>query len=328
MAASDPVRMRCVAFITALLCSAALVACGGPEFVHSNPFDPSVPVTLRINGPDKTVAQFDTVRFKVVTDPAYDYGSAVWSATGGLEKLDDNGTFRAPRIGQFSGPVQVTATLGPRTAQATVMVTYQPVSFRMRSCADSSRTITINALDTTAVACATVYDARGGVISVYGMPISVVARSLDTSVAAVPTPAQVKSVANGTTKVVYSFNNVSDTLDVVVRQEVTTMTISPSSCSDRSISMKVGSTLQLSLGAPAFDATGHPVTDPTLIQDAIASAGWWMGPRGTVSITQSGLVTAVYPSLPNDFELVGYDWHRNPRYDTFGTTVCNILVVP
>ena len=86
MAASDPVRARRVAVCVALIGAVAVADCGGGEYVHSNPFDPVVPVTLRIEGPDKTVAQFDTVRFKVVTDPVYDYGSAVWSATGGLEK--------------------------------------------------------------------------------------------------------------------------------------------------------------------------------------------------------------------------------------------------
>jgi hypothetical protein len=336
MAASDPVRARRVAVCVALIGAVAVADCGGGEYVHSNPFDPVVPVTLRIEGPDKTVAQFDTVRFKVVTDPVYDYGSAVWSATGGLEKLDENGTFRAPRTGQFSGPVQVTATLGPRKAQATVMVTYQPASFRMRNCTDGSRTIQISALDSTAQPCVTVYDARGGIISVYGIPISLVATSLDTSVAAVPNPGQVRSVGNGTTKVVYSFNGISDTLAVVVRQQVTSLTISPSSCSDRTLLIPVGTTVQLTLGAPAFDATGHPVTDPTEIQNAIASAGWYMGSDSPfyITLTQGGLVTGAFQSIiPGNpygsvFATVGYFWRRNSGGDTFGGSICYIGVTP
>jgi hypothetical protein len=332
MAASDHVRARRVAITLALLCSPALVDCGGGEFVRSNPFDPVVPVSLRIEGPDKTVAQFDTVRFKVTTDPAYDHDSAVWSVTGVLEKLDENGTFRAPRIGQYSGPVQVTATIGPRKAQATIMVTYQPASFRMRGCADSSRTIEISALDTIAQACATVYDARGGVISVWGIPIPIVATPLDTSIATTPNAAQVRSVRNGTTRVVYSFNGVLDTLSVVVRQRVTSMTISPSSCSDKSLIMPLGSTLQLKVGAPAFDATGNPVTDSTEIQNAIATARWGTN-SSYVSITSGGLVTAVFPSVNpppyfSFYAIVGYSWRRNPVSDTYGSTVCYIAVAP
>lgn len=333
MAASDHVRARRIAITVALLCSPGLANCGGGELLRNNPFDPVVPVTLRVEGPDKTVAQFDTVRFKVITDPAYDYGSAVWSATGGLDKLDESGTFRAPRIGLYAGPVQVTATIGPRKAQATIMVTYQPASFRMRSCADSSRTIVISALQTTAEACATVYDARGGVISVWGIPIPLVATPLDPSIATAPNAAQVRSVRNGTTKVVYSFNGVFDTLTVVVRQRVTSLTISPSSCSDKSLIMKLGSTLQLTLGAPAFDATGNPVTDTTEIQDAIATASWWHSGTGYVSITRDGLVTAQFPSVRpppffTSYATVGYSWRRNPISDTYGNTVCYIAVAP
>jgi len=326
MAASDRMRMHRIGFTCALLGAATLVGCGG-EFVHSNPFDPAVPVTLRIEGPDKTVAQFDTVRFKLTTDPAYDFGAVVWSATGGLEKLDENGTFRAPRIGLYSGPVQITAALGPRKAQTTVMVTYQPASFRMYSCADSSRTITITALDTVGGACATVYDARGGFISSNSSPpLPIIATSLDTSIATINVLSSgVRSVRNGTTRVVYRANGISDTLNVVVRQRLASLTLTPPPCPAGLITMKVGSTVQLNLSTPGFDATGHPMADTTEAQAALASARWWRSGSDRVTVSPDGLVTAVYPYGGGDY--VGYSWQGDQIF-TSSVAWCFVMVEP
>jgi hypothetical protein len=309
MAASDRLRRSRHAALVAVVCAIALVDCG--EFVRTNPFDPNVPVTLRIEGPTQTVAQFDTVRFTVTTSPEYDHDPAVWSVTSGfLEKLDENGTFRAPRIGVYSGPVQVTARIGTRSTFTSLQVTYQPASFRMFSCDDSSRTIGISSLDATANACGTAYDARGAVLNTYGPPpVSLVATSLDPSTVTIGLqPAQVRSVRNGATKVVYSWNGRADTLSVSVRQKVASLKVTPAACGDINapLRMTLGSTLQLSLGPEAYDSTGHPVTDDVAVQAALSLARWYSS-RGYVTVSADGFVTPYFAG----YEILGYTLPRS-----------------
>ena len=311
MAASDRVRTGRKAGLVAIVCAVALVDCG--DFVRTNPFDPSVPVTLRIDGPTQTVAQFDTVRFTVTTTPEYDHEPAVWSVTGGfLEKLDENGTFRAPRIGVYSGPAQVTARIATRSTFTSVQVTYKPASFRMFSCDDSSRTIAVSSLDATANACGTAYDAHGGVLNTYGAPAvtPLVATSLDaTTVAIGVQPTQVRSIRNGTTKVVYSWNGMTDTLAVAVRQKVATLKVTPAACGDADVRLRMtlGSTAQLSLGPEAYDSTGHPVTDTVAVQAAVSLARWYSS-RGLVTISADGIVTSYFQG----YDVLGYALPRSP----------------
>jgi len=326
MAASDHARVRRVAVTMAVLCAAALVACSG-EFARNNPFDPAVPVELHIEGPDKTVAQFDTVHFTLVTEPDFDHGPVEWTASRELEKLDENGTFRAPRVFGVGGFVDITARTAARTATKRITISYQPASFRVHNCADTtSRTIELAALDTTAFVCATVYDARGGILDpAYGFqPIPLVTRSLDTSVVTTESPSgtnAVRSVGNGTTQVVYSFNGVPDTMTVVVHQRVAYFTRTPTTCSDYSITMPVGSTMQLTVGTPAFDVTGHPVTDPAEIQAALASVSW-ASVNGNVSVTPAGLVTA----KNQGFDTVVYYLTSAQNFVPYGP--CFVTVTP
>jgi len=81
---------RAAVVIAALVSGMTASSCG--EFTHNNPFDPAVPVTLTIHGPDSAFSQFDTLRFTVTTDPVYDYDDVEWLISG-LQKIDNNGTW-------------------------------------------------------------------------------------------------------------------------------------------------------------------------------------------------------------------------------------------
>jgi len=279
--------------------AAMLMANSCADFAHTNPFDPAVPVTLTLSGPDSTFAQFDTVRFKVTTDPAYDYDPPEWSLDG-LVRLDNNGTYQVRAITAYgSEPTQVTISvkIGPRTATKTVTVTFRPKTLQVRNCADDSRNVTFTALGPQSgmALCTNVLDARGGVIATTAdvPPYTLAARALDTTVvqafARGLTP-----ITNGTSLVVFTYGPVSDTVNVTVKQKATWLTISPGICSTTPLS--IGQPVQLSVGAPGFDVYHTPLVDPTLAQregqDMRWQLTWYDSTKAPpVNVTPLGLVT-------------------------------------
>jgi hypothetical protein len=306
MAGSDRSRIgyrfgASAAFVALLLTNSCA------DFTHTNPFDPAVPVTLTMSGPDSTFAQFDTVRFTVTTDPAYDYDPPEWSLDG-LVRLDNNGTYQVRPIEQYaSKPTQVTISvkIGPRTATKVVNVTFRPKTLRVRNCADDSRSVTFNAFGPLSGVslCTTVLDARGGIIAKNAdvIPYTLTARALDSNVVQA-FPRGLDAVGNGTSLVVFTYGPVSDTMTVTVQQRARYLTISPFLCNGPPLS--VGQSVQLTVGAPGRDAGQNLLIDQSVAQRQGQDMRWqvtWYDSTKTppVDITPLGLLTA---------KAAGYTW--------------------
>ena len=299
--------------VAALLAAMSASNCG--EFARTNPFDPAVPVTVTVTGPDSAFGQFDTLHFAFTTDPAYDHGLVEWQLSG-LQKLDNNGAYRVGPIENYSGkPVTVTVkvTVDSRTGSKLVSVVFPPAGLRVRTCQTNAREVTFASLTQWVDLCVSVVDVRGGVISMNAENPPATARVIDPTVASTGFR-RVTAVGNGTTAVVYNFGALADTFTVTVKQVVASLTVSPTRCTgssaDPPVVMNVGDTLRLALSAPAYDLWSQPVTDPATIQRAIQDARWGLvTPSGAISVTPDGLVKALapgfvrvearFPTLPN-----------------------------
>lgn len=295
-------------FGAAAAVAAMLLANSCTDFTRTNPFDPAVPVTLTVSGPDSTFSQFDTVKFTVKTDPAYDYDPPEWSL-GGLLRLDNNGTYQVRDIasyGRRATQVTISVKIGPRTATKSVIVTFQPKALRVRNCSDGTRTVTFTALGPQSAVwlCTTVVDARGGVIvqDADAPPYTLVARVLDSSVVK-GSSRVLEPAGNGTTQVVYTYGPVSDTVTVSVQQKARWLTIAPSGiCSGPPLS--IGQSVQMTVGAPGRDANQVPLIDQTLAQregqDMRWQVTWYDSTKPPpLSITPLGLITT---------SAAGYTW--------------------
>lgn len=298
---------RAAVVIAALVSGMTASSCG--EFTHNNPFDPAVPVTLTVHGPDSAFSQFDTLRFTVTTDPVYDYDDVEWLISG-LQKIDNNGTYQVGPIQNYSGQparVAVSVRIGSRTASKDVNLVFKPAGASASFCRslpgnafllDTARSKALAWIGQSQEVCTNVVDAHGGVIST-SRQLSSSARSLDTTVARItPVSATIVAAGNGTTGIVLTNGARVDTLMVTVRQVVTSLTVTPAACvpsSGVAMVMALGDTLRLTLGAPAYDLGRTQVTDPAIIQQAVAAATWGPYPfQGAVPIgvTTDGLVTA------------------------------------
>lgn len=308
MAGSERTRFGRGALLAAALLSAMSASdCG--EFAHTNPFDPAVPVTLSIAGPDSAFAQFDTVHFTVSSDPSYDYAEVIWG--GGLQRIDDKGTYRVPPIeGSAGKPFKATITVqvDSRVVTKTVDVVFRPAVFRARNCADDSRQVTVDAIGEAIIICTFAYDAHGGFIgrNVEIAPDKLIERSLDTTIVKPsPFPRGYTSVGNGTTSLVFKYGALADTVQVTVRQVMQSLTlVSPTGCTGANpLNLAVGQQIQLSLGGPARDRNGYVIDDPVAMQRAVADMRWSLReyrrddgtipPIPPVSVTPGGSVTAM-----------------------------------
>ena len=291
--------MTCAVGIVALALGITATSCG--EFVRNNPFDPAVPVKVTIEGPDSAFAQFDTLHFTLTTDPAYDYAGLVEWQIGGLQKIDNNGTYQVGPIATYSGqPTRVTVgvRIGTRTASKEVNVVFRPVGFSARFCQGDSLADSVSSFAATATVCTTVLDARGGVIATNPTDPLITARVLDTLVARIANDRVIVPTGNGSTRVVFSYKGSADTLSFTVRQQVARLTFTPAACYqgyNYQVPMNLGDTLRVKLGAPGYDSGDYVVTDPATVQAAAAQIVWEEVPRfGSVpiSVTPDGLLTA------------------------------------
>jgi hypothetical protein len=306
--ASERTRHRRGALLAiTVLLTISVSDCG--EFAHTNPFDPAVPVNVTITGPDSAFAQFDTLHFALTTDPAYDYADVQWEMSG-LQRIDNSGTYRVGAIENYAAKpitVTVTARVDSRTASKTVNVVFRPAVFRARNCVDDSRSLTLDALADFIFVCTAAYDRHGGFIgkNVEIAPDQLVEQSLDTTIVKRSPSARIyTTVGNGTTSLVFKYGALADTMQVTVRQAVRGLTlVSPANCySGLGVPLSVGQQVQLSIGAPARDRNGYVVTDPVLVQRAVADMSWSLiayrrydgtiPPIPPVSVTPEGLVTA------------------------------------
>jgi hypothetical protein len=284
-------------------------SCG--DFVRTNPFDPAVPVTLTLSGPDSTFAQFDTVRFTVTTDPAYDHDPPDWQLSG-LLRLDDNGTYQVRQIELYGGkPVQATIAvkIGPRIATKTVNVTFRPTTLRVRNCDDDANQVTFTALESTAWLCYSVFDRRGGIITRDAdiAPYALAMRVLDTKVVKQGSSARyITSAGNGSTKVEFSYGPALDTMQFTVRQELRFLSLYPSACELYGVGdvrLSIGDSIQVRAGAPGRDANRQPMADTSYAHDAAEGLTWQLGQWGVpffqttipVTVSPTGWVRAVAP---------------------------------
>lgn len=308
MTGSKRARMSAAA-IVALASGILASSCG--EFVRNNPFDPAVPVKLTVQGPDSAFAQFDTLHFTLTTDPVYDYAGLVEWQISGLQKVDNNGTYQVGPIGTYSGQparVAVSVRIGSRTASKDVNIVFKAVGTSASFCRslpggsfllDSARAKVLDWIGQSVEVCANTVDAHGGIIAT-ARQLSSSARSLDTTVATInPFGTTIVAAGNGTTGIVLTNGTRVDTLRVTVRQAVRYITVSPAACApppgQPGMTVALGDTVRLSLGPPAYDLGRTPITDPAIIQSAIAQAQWGQDPNYggvPISVTTDGLVKA------------------------------------
>ena len=94
------------------------VAFGCGEYPHTNPYDPLVPVTLTIIGPDIVARLGATIRYQYKAEPEIPDGHATWgSSTPSLVPLGE-GVFR---VGP-PGSTIITMQIGPHSKSKRVIV--------------------------------------------------------------------------------------------------------------------------------------------------------------------------------------------------------------
>lgn len=102
-----------------------LVACGDP-YQHTNPYDPAVPVTITITGPDTIYNSFGLATFSAQSVPAFPDTAVSWNSEG-LASSGGTGTFQA--VGPPLWPDYFTATVNALIGKVdtTVAINYQIV---------------------------------------------------------------------------------------------------------------------------------------------------------------------------------------------------------
>ncbi len=165
----------------------------------------------------------------------------------------------------------VTATTSGVSGQAHINVTTSSSTSPQVSISPSS--LSFASLQDTTRLSVTAQDGSGNTLTASQLAWM----STNTSVATVSSTGLVRSAGNGTASVIASYGGVADTTTVSVRQQVASVTVSPSPDS-----MTVGDTL--SLKASATDANGVAI--------AGASFTWSSGNATVASVSSSGTVTA------------------------------------
>ena len=154
-----------------LALAVAMLGCG--DYPRDNPFDPAVPLYLRIDGPTELTAVGETVQLTLHTSPATSE-APVWHAlvaNGTVQvSIDQSGRLTVnsdpalpdPWIVGARQPILVTAELGSGRRSATTLVyfAHQATGLRADDCA-GHKTITLDSLHSTAPICATYVDPRG-----------------------------------------------------------------------------------------------------------------------------------------------------------------------
>jgi hypothetical protein len=103
----------------------ALIACGDP-YQHTNPYDPVVPVTITVTGPDTIYNSFELATFSAQSVPAFPDTAVSWNSYG-LASSGGTGTFQA--VGQPLWPDYFTATVNALIGKVdtNVAINYQIV---------------------------------------------------------------------------------------------------------------------------------------------------------------------------------------------------------
>jgi hypothetical protein len=110
-------RLRRSAPLVAFVALAVFVACSDP-YKHTNPYDPAVPVTIVINGPDSTFSWFEEAHYTATASPAFPDSAFQWDSNDEVTFVPDGrGTFTSGQLGPpplypATRNVQISAGLG------------------------------------------------------------------------------------------------------------------------------------------------------------------------------------------------------------------------
>jgi hypothetical protein len=287
-------RVTCCAIVAATLG----VACG--DFARTNPVDPQAKVTLVLSGPDSVTAIGDTVTFEVRTPQGESLdGLANWSLPSFLRYTGVRNQFVAvavPYRSHDTGTVAV--NLNGSSATKPFLYAQQARSLSVTACDDGGKVITFTSFSANnpgrdaASVCIKLLDRRGN-----GMPdetaLSGVIR--DPRVASFVQPDQRELNALsvvGSTYVVYTQAGFTDSVRVDVRQDFAGLWPAPSAClTNPGVVLAPGQTVQVT--AVPSDAHGNAIVDSAVARAALAGLVWGHTPALNVTVSSSGLVTAV-----------------------------------
>jgi len=102
-----------------------LIACGDP-YLHTNPYDPVVPVNITVTGPDTIYNSFELATFSAQSVPAFPDSAVSWNSDG-LQSAGGTGTFQA--VGQPLWPAYFAATVNALIGKVdtTISINYTTV---------------------------------------------------------------------------------------------------------------------------------------------------------------------------------------------------------
>ncbi|MCA9739245.1 MAG: Ig-like domain-containing protein [Gemmatimonadota bacterium] len=189
-----------------------------------------------------------------------------WSSADSAVAVDSTGLVRALAPGE----ADVRAVSGDLVAVARVTVEQRAAALDV-----SQSVVSLDALGAVVAVEATVVDALG-------VPIDAARvswRSLQSGVADVSSLGVIRARSNGTTTVIASFEELEDSIQVTVSQVVSALVLQPAV----DTLLTLGSTRQFS--TRATDRLGSEVHNRTTT--------WTVEPAGIVSVSSSGLVTAL-----------------------------------
>ena len=260
--------MRSLTNITAVSALALATACGGDPPM---PPDPPRAIAIAISPESVSLASIgETATFTArITDQfgATFNGTVTWTS-------EDTDVFTVNAAGQVTaagnGTGAVRASFQQLSATAQVTVRQEVVAITVSPALD-----TLVAIGDTATFTAVAVDANGHPVE----DATVTWTSEDTDVFTVNAAGQVTAAGNGTGAVRASFQQLSATAQVTVRQEVVAITVSPA----LDTLVAIGDTATFT--AVAVDANGHPVED--------ARVTWASSAPRIATVDADGVVRAV-----------------------------------
>lgn len=282
----------------------ALYGCGA-EWKPSSPYDPAMPLTIRITGPDTLFSFADTLQFDAETTPAW---SAEWPSKVVTWKSSDllslgEGRFVAIPV-TADGPKRVTAQIGDRIDTAFVFLRRRAARLRAFTCADTRDSATLATNGVMSV-CAMFYGRDGYPVTPSAAPAPATAFPADpslVSVGAQPTNVNgnvLEFVARGlregstwvriTGGVTDAGLPIADSVQVTVRQKVVGGTVTPCGA------FAVGDSVILAVDW--LDGGGRPMAlGPATVRWSIVSQTYQGVPADSVAaVTPNGLLTTIRP---------------------------------
>jgi hypothetical protein len=286
----------CIAVTIALASGAA---CG--DFPRTNPFDDQGTVSLVLVGPDSVTAVGDTIAFEVRSARGEPLNTlARWTVPSFLTPLDLGGRFVV--TGLQSGA----RSTGTITASVNANVVSKPFTFAQRparlsvsDCNGQTVVTFVSLMDPfyptfeAKLVCSVLLDRRGFPV-VDASTVSAVIRNPGVVQFVTADQRELNALSVGSTYVVYSRAGFTDSIRVNVRQDPASTAVYPPECwSSSGVVLTANQTVQLIAIPPVKDAHGNIITDYATVQVALASIQWLHESQLRVTISPTGLVTAL-----------------------------------